>query len=96
MATHRQHTPTHQPDHRTGNRPSQQSLDHPRLLGLTATLERLHTDRQLEEALVHGPDPLHLTAVFGIHEQTAIRYAHAARQILEQGAEQHDSGSPRT
>ncbi|MGI5185435.1 integrase [Dactylosporangium sp. CA-152071] len=62
--------------------------------GLTATLERLHTDRQLEEALVHGPDPLHLTAVFGIHENTAIRYAHAARQILEQGAEQHDTGSP--
>lgn len=58
--------------------------------GLTATLERLHIDRQLEEALVHGPDPLHLTAVFGIHENTAIRYAHAARQILEHGAEQHD------
>src|SRR2546421_890044 len=62
--------------------------------GLTATLERLHVDRQLEEALIHGPDPLHLTAVFGIHENTAIRYAHAARQILDTAAEQHSPGSP--
>jgi hypothetical protein len=62
--------------------------------GLTATLERLHVDRQLEEALAHGPDPLHLTAVFGIHDNTAIRYAEAARQILETPAEQHHPGSP--
>ncbi len=33
--------------------------------GLTATLERLRADRQLEEALSHGADPLHLAAVFG-------------------------------
>jgi integrase len=33
--------------------------------GLTATLERLRVDRQLEEALAHGADPLHLAAVFG-------------------------------
>jgi site-specific recombinase XerD len=65
-----------------------------RFWGLTATLERLHVDRQLEEALAHGPDPVHLTAVFGIHENTAIRYAEAARQILETPAEQHDPGSP--
>ncbi|GAA2332817.1 integrase [Dactylosporangium salmoneum] len=62
--------------------------------GLTATLERLHADRQLEEALIHGPDPLHLTAVFGIHENTAVRYAQAARQILDTAAEQHNPGSP--
>ncbi|GAA4264322.1 integrase [Dactylosporangium darangshiense] len=62
--------------------------------GLTATLERLHTDRQLEEALTHGPDPLHLTAVFGIHENTAIRYADAARHILETDAERHHPSSP--
>jgi hypothetical protein len=48
-----------------------------------ATLERLHVDRQLEEALTHGPDPLHLSVVFGIDEKTAIRYAAAARQLLE-------------
>lgn len=57
--------------------------------GLTATLERLHVDRQLEEALAHGPDPLHLTAVFGLSDQTAIRYAAAARQVLQTQAEHH-------
>ncbi|WP_405988013.1 hypothetical protein [Streptomyces sp. NBC_00986] len=52
-----------------------------------ATLERLRVDCQLEEALTHGPDPLHLAEVFGIAEMTAIRYATAARQILESSAE---------
>ncbi|WP_219418656.1 hypothetical protein [Pseudonocardia nigra] len=65
--------------------------------GLDATLERLHTDRQLEELLVHGPDPLHLAAVFGLHANTAIRYANAARQLRETTAEQYDPpSSPRT
>jgi hypothetical protein len=36
--------------------------------GQAATLERLRVDRQLEEALTHGPDPLHLAAVFGIDQ----------------------------
>jgi hypothetical protein len=36
----------------------------PALRGQTATLERLRVDRQLEEALVHSPDPLHLAEVF--------------------------------
>lgn len=54
---------------------------------LTATLERLRVDRQLEEALTHGPDPLHLSLVFGIDEKTAIRYADSARALLEQAAE---------
>lgn len=49
-------------------------------------------DRQLEEALTHGPDPLHLAAVSGLDDKTAIRYAAAARQILETGAERHDGG----
>ncbi|MGH3809250.1 MAG: hypothetical protein ACRDRU_22045, partial [Pseudonocardiaceae bacterium] len=53
------------------------------LRGLTATLERLRVDRQLEEALTHGPDPLHLATVFGIDEKTAIRYASTARQLLQ-------------
>jgi hypothetical protein len=50
---------------------------------LSANLERLRVDRQLEEALTHGPDPLHLALVFGIDEKTAIRYAASARQLLE-------------
>jgi integrase len=62
--------------------------------GLTATLERLRVDRQLEEALTHGADPLHLAAVFGIDDTTAIKYAAIARQVLETAAEQHGpSGS---
>jgi hypothetical protein len=56
---------------------------------LTATLERLRVDRQLEEALTHGADPLHLAAVFGIDDTTAIKYATIARQLLETTAEQH-------
>ncbi|TWH65074.1 tyrosine-type recombinase/integrase [Micromonospora olivasterospora] len=60
-----------------------------RLKGLAATLERLRVDRQLEEALTHGPDPLHLAAVFGLDDKTAIRYANAARQILKTEAERH-------
>jgi hypothetical protein len=51
--------------------------------GLTATLERLRVDRQLEEALTCGADPLHLAAVFGIDDTTAIKYAAIARQLLE-------------
>jgi site-specific recombinase XerD len=62
--------------------------------GLTATLERLRVDRQLEEALTSGADPLHLAAVFGIDDTTAIKYAAIAHQLLETAAEQHHpSGS---
>ncbi|MFJ9034910.1 hypothetical protein ACIRQP_42250 [Streptomyces sp. NPDC102274] len=56
--------------------------------GQDATLERLRVDRQLEEALTHGPDPLHLAEVFGLDEKTAMRYADSARALLEQSAEQ--------
>ena len=55
--------------------------------GLTATLERLRVDRQLEEALTHGADPLHLAAVFGIDDTTAIKYATIARHLLETTAD---------
>jgi integrase len=48
------------------------------LRGQAATLERLRVDRQLEEALTHGPDPLHLAVVFGLDPKTAIRYAENA------------------
>jgi hypothetical protein len=56
--------------------------------GHNATLDRLRADRWLDEALDRGPDPLHLTAVFGISTATAIRYANAARSILEPDPEQ--------
>lgn len=47
-----------------------------------ATLETLRVDRQLDEALTHGADPLHLAVVFGLDETTAIRYSTAARKLL--------------
>jgi hypothetical protein len=57
--------------------------------GLTATLERLRVDRQLEEALTCGTDPLHLAAVFGTADTAAIKYAAIARHLLQTAAEQH-------
>lgn len=56
--------------------------------GQDATLEKLRVDRQLEEAMVKGPDTLHLAEVFGLDEKTARRYADYARALLEQAAEQ--------
>lgn len=58
------------------------------LVGQDATLERLRVDQRLEEALTHGPDPLHLAEVFGLDDKTAMRYADSARALLEQAAEQ--------
>jgi len=66
------------------------------LRGQAATLDRLRIDRQLEEALAHGADPLHLAAVFGIDDNTAIRYAASARQLLTRPHETGPSSSPRT
>jgi integrase len=63
--------------------------------GLTATLERLRVDRQLEEALTRGADPLHLAAGFGIDDTTAIKYATIARQLLATAAEQHHPAGSR-
>ncbi len=57
--------------------------------GGAATLEALRVDRQLDEALTRGPDPLHLAVVFGLTETTAVRYSNAARQLLHTPAEQH-------
>jgi site-specific recombinase XerD len=58
-----------------------------RAIGATPT--QLRIDRQLEEAITHGPDPLHLAAMFGIAENTAVRYARAARQLLTTDLEVH-------
>jgi hypothetical protein len=38
----------------------------------------------------HGPDPLHLAAVFGFDPKTAIRYAENARALLASTAERQD------
>ncbi|MFB7957655.1 hypothetical protein [Streptomyces sp. NPDC056045] len=38
--------------------------------------------------MVRGPDPLHLAEVFGLDEETAMRYADSTRALLEQAAEQ--------
>lgn len=60
--------------------------------GQHAGLERLRVDRQLEEALTHGPDPLHLAVVFGLDEKTAIRYAASARALLAGPIENNTPG----
>ncbi|MFE2999746.1 tyrosine recombinase XerC [Nocardia sp. NPDC059246] len=54
----------------------------PNLRGLAATLERLRIDRELEEAITCGADPLHLSVMFGISGTNAIRWATNARQLL--------------
>ena len=60
------------------------------LRGHTATVEALRADRQLEEAMATGADPLHLAATFGLDPGTAVRYASSARQLLQTAAEQQD------
>jgi hypothetical protein len=56
---------------------------------LAANLERLRIDRQLDEALTNGADPLHLAAGFGGCGATAIRYrsTHAIGHVDPPGAE---------
>jgi integrase len=63
--------------------------------GKAATLERLRVDRQLQEALAVGPDPLHLASLFGLDPKTAIRYAENARQLLVTAAEEQDPARSR-
>ncbi|WP_063041807.1 hypothetical protein [Nocardia pseudovaccinii] len=53
----------------------------PNLRGPAATLERLRIDRELEEAITCGADPLHLSVMFGISDTNAIRWATNARQL---------------
>jgi len=66
------------------------------LRGLPVTLERLRIDCQLAEAMATGFDPLHLAQVFGISEQTAIRYAVNARELLGTRHHAAASSSPAT
>jgi len=70
------------------------------LRGHAATIEALRVDRQLEEAMATGADPLHLAATFGLDPGTAVRYASTARHLLQTTAEQQDPAgfpaNPRT
>lgn len=62
--------------------PVSHALLAPAMRGLPATIECLRMDRQLEEAIAAGGDPLHLAAVFGISDATALRWAANARALL--------------
>ena len=44
---------------------------------MAASLERIRRDRQVDELLATGPDPLHFMAVFGSSATTATLYADA-------------------
>ena len=83
-----------------GTGPASRTWANSALRGHTATIEALRVDRQLEEALATGADPLHLAATFGIDPGTAVRYASSARQLLQTAAEQQDpaqsTANPRT
>jgi integrase len=50
--------------------------------GMTASLERIRRDRQVDELLATGPDPLHFMAVFGSSATTATLYADAVADML--------------
>jgi hypothetical protein len=50
--------------------------------GTGICLDRRRMDRHLDEALSYGPDPLHLTAVFGTSESTGVRYTADAKRLL--------------
>jgi hypothetical protein len=63
---------------------------------MPATIEQLRIDRQLEEALATGADPLHLITVFGIDESTAIHYAANAPAPSVQPAKRADQLAART
>ena len=83
---------------RTG--PASRTWVNSALRGHAATVEALRVDRQLEEAMATGADPLHLAATFGLDPGTAVRYASSARQLLQTAAEQQNPAgfpaNPRT
>jgi hypothetical protein len=73
-----------------GTGPASRTWINSALRGHAATVEALRVDRQLEEALATGADPLHLAATFGLDPGTAVRYASSARQLLQTAAEQQN------
>ena len=73
-----------------GTGPASRTWVNSALRGHAATIETLRVDRQLEEAMSTGADPLHLAATFGLDPATAVRYASSARQLLQTAAEQQN------
>ena len=91
MARHRQPAPAHQRPDRPGHQARQQDLGLFRPARPRRDDGGLRVDRQLEEALATGADPLHLAATFGLDPGAApSRYASSARQLLQTAAEQQD------
>ena len=79
-----------------GTGPASRTWVNSALRGHAVTVEALRVDRQLEEAMATGADPLHLAATFGLDPGTAVRYASSARQLLQTTAEQQNpAGIPR-
>jgi hypothetical protein len=74
-----------------GTRPASRTWINSALRGHAATIEAQRADRQLEEALATGADPLHLAATFGLDPGTAVRYESSARQLLQTPAEQQNT-----
>jgi integrase len=62
--------------------PISQTFVNLRMQRVGCRIERIRADRILHEALTAGPDPLHLTLVFGISHNTAARYADVAEHLL--------------
>ena len=55
------------------------------------SVDRIRADRILHEALTTGPDPLHLSLVFGVSHNTAARYATVAKHLLSDELYNHPS-----
>ena len=53
------------------------------------SIDRIHEDRIIHEALTVGPDPLHLALVFNLSISAASRYAAIAQTLLGGELEQH-------
>ena len=56
------------------------------------SIDQIHADRILHEALTAGPDPLHLSLVFNLDHATALRYTTVAEQVLGDELEQQPTG----
>jgi integrase len=65
-----------------GTAPISQNFVNLRMQRIECSVDRIRADRILHEALTAGPDPLHLTLVFGISHNTAARYATVAEHLL--------------
>ncbi|MFF0369869.1 hypothetical protein [Micromonospora sp. NPDC005087] len=67
---------------------------HMKSLGITLT--ELRHDRLLDELTAHGPDRLHLQAVFGCSKETALKYLRLAEQLFSDEPRFHSKGEQLT